>query len=247
MHRFALAGAVLVGLAGGGVVPTVGSAQAFEGVIHFTIRDEDGKTTDIVQMTKAGKMRMSVIESGQESGIIVDSVAGSMTIINGKDKSYMVIPREMVERARGMTRGSRRPSTSGADGPKGKITRTGRTETVAGVRCEVYAYDGTDDGHHVTGEACLAKGVGMLFGRNMGMGMLGGEEPSAMQERVRNWGQIGALLAQGYGLLKATSYRDGKPSGSIEVTAVQRGAPSDAVFQPPAGYKQQSLMGGRSH
>jgi hypothetical protein len=243
---------VAAGLVGSGLLPSVASAQTFEGVIHYTLHDEGGKTTNIVQTSKHGKMRMGIIENGQESGMIVDSTAGTVMFIDGKNKSYMVVSRQMMDQMRGMTRGMtpgmrRQAGQSDADGSTGKVTRTGRTEVVAGVSCEVYTYDGTEDGKHVTGEACLAKGVGMLFAGGMGMGMMGREERSALQERYRNWGEIGTLIAQGYGILRATSYRDGKPNGSIEVTAIERGAPSDAQFQPPAGYKQQSMMGGPPH
>jgi Domain of unknown function (DUF4412) len=252
MQRSVLAGVVTIGFAMGGVVPTVASAQAFEGVIHYTIHDDEGKTTEIVQASRHGKMRFGAIENGQESGMIVDSTAGTVTFVDGKNKSYMVINRQMMDQMRGMTRGMthnmRRQAQSDDDRASGKVTRTGRTEVVAGVRCEVWAYDGMDDGHHETGEACLAKGVGMLAMGGMGLDMLGGQDArQAMQERYKNWGEVGNLLAQGYGILRAKSFRDGKPNGSIEVTSIERGAPSDAQFQPPAGYKQQSMMGGPPH
>lgn len=253
MQRSMLAGAVTIGFAMGGLVPAVGSAQAFEGVIHYTVRDDAGKTTEIVQASRHGMTRFGAIENGRESGMIVDSIAGTVTFVDGKNKTYMVIPRQMMDQMRGMTRGMmgnmRRQAQSDDEHPSGKVTPTGRTEVVAGVRCEVWTYDGMEDGHHETGEACLAKGVGMLaMGGGMGLGMLGGQEAQqALQQRYRNWGEVGNLLAQGYGILKAKSLRDGKPNGSIEVTSIERGAPGDDVFQPPAGYKRQSMMGGPSH
>jgi hypothetical protein len=252
MQRNVLVGVVTVGLTLGGLVPAVASAQAFEGVIHYTIRDDQGKVTEIVQASKRGKLRIGTVENGQESGMIIDSMAGTVTMVDGKQKTYMVINRQLMEQMRGMANGMMRGArgqagTADDDRSTGKVTRTGRTEVVAGIRCDVWSYDGIDDGKHVTGEACLAKGVGMMSPGSLGFGMLGGMQREAMQERYRHWGDIGNLLAQGYGILKATSTRDGKPSGSIEVTAIQRGAPGDAQFQPPAGYKQQSMMGGRPH
>jgi hypothetical protein len=241
----------------GGLVPTIGSAQTFQGVIHFTMHDENGKTTQVVQMSKPGKMRFGTVENGQESGIIVDSTAGTVTFVDGREKTYTVISQQMMEQMRGMMGGMMRnmgrqrgqAGSAGEDHPNGKVTRTGRTDVVAGIPCEVWTYEGTGDhGEHETGEACLAKGVGFLGMQNMGLGMLGGPQArAAMQERYSQWGEVGKLLAQGYGILKASSFSNGKPNGSIEVTSVQRGAPADDQFQPPAGYKQQSMMGGRSH
>jgi hypothetical protein len=251
MRGSMLAGAVTVGLVLTGLLPGGASAQAFEGVIRYTVHDEGGKMTNIVQMSKPGKLRMGVVENGQESGMIVDSIAGTVMFIDGKEKTYMVVSRQMMEQMRGMTRGMHRqpgqPSTSEDGRPTGKVTRTGRTEVVAGVPCEIWTYDGMEDGKHETGEACLAKGIGMMAAGGLGFGMMGGEERQAIQERYRSWGEVGKLLAQGYGILKASSFRDGKPNGSIAVTSIQRGAPSDAQFQPPAGYKQQSMLGGRPH
>lgn len=246
-----MAVAVSIGLAMGGLVPTIGSAQTFQGVIHFTMHDENGKTTQVVQMSKPGMLRFGAIENGQESGIIVDSTDGTVTFFDGGHKTYTVISREMMEQMRRMTSGMMRgrqrgqAGSSGEGNASGKVTRTGRTETVAGVPCEVWTYEGTGEhGEHETGEACLAKGVGLLAMNNLGLGMLGGPQAQAMmQERYRNWGEVGKLLSQGYGILKASSFINGKPDGSIEVTSLQRGAPADAQFQPPAGYKRQSMMG----
>lgn len=245
MERSVLAGVVAVGLAMGGLAPAVATAQTFEGVVHYTIRDDEGKTTEIVQASRHGKLRIGTIENGRESGMIMDSIAGTVTFVDGRKQTYTTISRQMMEQMRGMTRGMRRQADRSNDDerPAGKVTRTGRSETVAGVRCDVWTYDGMEDGKHVTGEACLAKGVGMLSNGGLGFGLMGEEGRQAMQERYRDWGEIGNLMAQGYGILKASSMRDGKPAGSIEVTAIERGAPSDAQFQPPAGYKQQSMMG----
>jgi hypothetical protein len=120
---------------------------------------------------------------------------------------------------------------------------------VAGVTCQVYAYDGMNEGTHATGEVCLAKGAGIMASGSMDnlAGMFGVQARQSMQQRFREWGPLGTLIAQGYGLLKATNYEDGKLRSSLEVTAFQRGAPPAAAFQPPAGYTEKSMgdmMGG---
>ena len=85
---------------------------------------------------------------------------------------------------------------------------------------------------------------GSIPGMNM-MGPMGMQQRQSMQARLTEWGPIGTLISQGYGILKATSMEDGKQKSAIEVTAIQRGAPSDAMFAPPAGYteKQMPMMG----
>jgi hypothetical protein len=71
------------------------------------------------------------------------------------------------------------------------------------------------------------------------------QQRQSMQQRLTEWGPIGTLISQGYGILKASSQEDGKQKTTIEVTAIQRGAPPDAMFAPPAGYteKQMPMMG----
>lgn len=255
MRRAMLACTVALGL---GWSARTAQAQVFQGMLSFTVHEESGKTTEITQYTKTGKSSFLAHETGKPAnGFIVDSVAGTMTMVDGEKKTYTVVNmaamRQMMQGMAGMMKGIQN-MRHGADtaehhGPKGTVTPTGRTEVVAGVTCAVYAYDGTEDGHHRTGEACLAKGVGLMAGGSFpGMGMMGGMgdmQRQSMQQRLTEWGPIGTLISQGYGILKATSVEDGKQKSTIEVTAIQRGAPSEAMFAPPAGYteKQMPMMG----
>jgi uncharacterized protein DUF4412 len=252
MRRAVLACTVTLGLA---VSASTAAAQAFQGKLSFTVHEDNGKTTEITQYTRTGKSALIAHEAGKAGGgMIVDSAAGTMTMLDGEKKTYTVINlaamRQMMQGFAGMAKGmmGHRGDSSESHGPKGTVTPTGRTEVVAGVTCSVYAYDGTEDGHHRTGEVCLAKGVGLMAGGSfpgMDMGMMGMQQRQSMQQRLTQWGPLGSMLSQGYGVLKATSTEDGKPKGSMEVTEIQRGAPPDAMFAPPAGYteKQMPMMG----
>jgi uncharacterized protein DUF4412 len=256
MRRVVLAGVVSLGLAWSGAPA---AAQAFQGTLRFTIHDEGGRTTEVTQLTRPGKTAFLAAESGKPGGgMIVDSAAGTMTVLNGEDKSYMVISLAMMQQMAGMAKGMQGMTHRGADSSqgerlKGTLTPTGRSEVVAGVTCQVYTYEGMDEGKHVSGEVCLAKGAGLMVSSGMGSlpGMFGMQTRQSMQQRLQAWGPLGALLAQGYGVLKATSFENGKPKGSMEVTALQRGAPPEAAFHPPAGYTEKSMGdmmgGGRPH
>jgi uncharacterized protein DUF4412 len=255
MRRAVLAGAVTLGLAWSGLRPSAAAAQVFQGMIRFTVHDENGRTTEITQLSKTGKTSFMAAESGKPGGgLIMDSTAGTMTMVDGEHKTYTVVNlvamQQMMKGMAGMAKGMQRGSESdAAGGPKGTITATGRSEVVAGVTCQVYAYEGTNNGTHDTGEVCLAKGAGLMVGGDvMGQmpGMMGMQRQT-MQQRLQEWGPLGTMLTQGYGVLKATNYEDGKLKGSLEVTAFQRGAPPDAAFHPPAGFTQKSMgdmMGG---
>jgi hypothetical protein len=254
MRRVVLACSVTLGLAWSA---STAAAQAFQGMLSFTVHDDNGKTTEVTQYTKAGKSAFIAHETGRAGGgFIVDSAGGTMTMLDGEKKTYTVINlvamQQMMQGFAGMAKGMmahRGADSAEHQGPKGTVTPTGRTEVVAGVTCAVYTYDGTDNGHHQTGEACLAKGVGLMAGgsipgMNM-MGPMGMQQRQSMQQRLTEWGPIGSLISQGYGILKATSQEDGKQKTSIEVTAIQRGAPPDAMFAPPAGYSEKPMSMGR--
>lgn len=256
MRRAVLAGAITLGLAGAGLRPA--AAQAFQGTIRFTVKDEAGRPTEITELVRPGKTSFMTTESGRPGGgMIVDSTAGTMTIIDAGEKSYTVINlafmQQMMKGMAGMARGMQGAGSdpdARANSPKGTITPTGRSEVVAGVTCQVYAYDATDNGRHETGDVCLAKGAGVMVGGEIAgqmPGMMGMRQRQSMQQRLVSWGPLGTMLSQGYGILKATNYENGKLNGSLEVTAFQRGAPPDAAFQPPAGYSEKSMadmMGG---
>src|SRR5512146_568642 len=255
MRRAVLVSAVTLGLAWNGLGPSAAAAQAFQGTIRFTVRDENGRATDITQFSRPGKSSFMAVESGKPGGgMIVDSTAGTMTIIDNGEKTYTVINlammQQMMQGMAGMARGMQRGNRADADpAPKGTITPTGRSEVVAGVTCQVYSYDGTDNGKHDTGEVCLAKGAGLMVGGDvMGQmpGMMGMQRQT-MQQRMQAWGPLGTMLSQGYGVLKGTNYEDGKLKGTLEVTAFQRGAPPDAAFHAPPGFTEKTvgdMMGG---
>ena len=260
MRRHVLVGAVALGLAGSGFLPRAAAAQRFQGMIRFTIHDEDGKTTEVTQFAAPGRSSFMAMEQGKAGGgMIVDSSAGTMTFVNGEDKSYTVLNlammQGMMQGMAGMMKNMPHDQNDAAGegargGPKGTLTATGRSEVVAGIRCQVYAYDGTDEGKHETGEVCLAKGAGMMVGGETPQvmpGLMGQRMRETMQQRLAEWGPLGGMLAQGYGILKGTNYENGKLKGSMEVTAFQPGAPPASAFQPPAGYKAKSMsqmMGG---
>ena len=252
MRRAAIAGLCAIGMALGAVRQA--SAQAFAGTAHYTIHDENGKTTTMTQMTKPGHSATQFTNEGKSGEFIVDSAAGTTTIVSSEDKSYFVITKEMIQGMAGMMSGvagmMRRhgaDTSAAAAGPKPTITRNG-SAVVAGITCDVYHYDGMNDNKHVTGDVCLAKGVGMGLFSNPMSGMMGGmgmqqQRQPGLSDRLRQMGQLGDLLTQGYGIMKATNNEDGKPKGSIEVTAIERGTPPDAAFAPPPGYKEKSMGG----
>ena len=89
MRRAVLVSAVTLGLAWSGLGPSAAAAQAFQGTIRFTVRDEHGRATDITQFSRPGKSSFMAVESGKPGGgVIVDSTAGTMTIIDNDERQF---------------------------------------------------------------------------------------------------------------------------------------------------------------
>jgi hypothetical protein len=104
-------------------------------------------------------------------------------------------------------------------------TRTGKTETVAGVKCDVIRGVGTENGQPREADICIAREIGF------GSGSTGG---GPFSEALTEYANLD--LAPGEGVVKMTSVENGKPRVDLELIRVDRRALSAADFQPPAGY-----------
>ena len=237
-HRWTFAGLLVLSLA----LPAGAQGQAFEGVVTYTIRADQGEEHTVVQMSKAGKIRQDFTENGRVMSLISDQAAGTLTTLMPEQKMYMVMRREDMQRmmkgiqdmAQGM--GPTR-SDSSARRPQGSFTRTGRTAVVAGVTCEIFAFAGTDSGQREKGEACVAKGTGVLLG-SMGFGFMAGPQ---RRRPATGLGPAEQLLTEGYGLLRITREVEGKTVTVLEVTSIQRKSVAEDQFQPPAGYREMNM------
>lgn len=80
----------------------------------------------------------------------------------------------------------------------------------------------------------MAKGVGFALAE------LTFENPM-LQHGQAGWSQMQqyrSLVGGDKGILKVVRIKDGKPRTELEATKIDRTAPSDDAFKPPAGYKE---------
>jgi hypothetical protein len=150
----ALAGAV----AAMGFAAPVRAQNTFEGVIEFRFLNKDSMT--MTQTSKGNMVRIDV--HGKESmpmAMMYDSKANTMTMVMYAQKMYMVNPMPSLD------------SALASHDRKVSFTKTGQTETVAGVSCTIYKGSSTDANGKVSeGQACLAKGVGFMIFQSMNRG-----------------------------------------------------------------------------
>jgi hypothetical protein len=199
------------------------AAQGFDGVIKFVNYNDDGNAPDtMVQMTKGSKVRFEGM--GKEGGGAMIMDGDKRIVLMPERKQYMVMVNKMSEHE---------PPKS--ERTKGTAVRTGKTETVAGIPCEVWHYTGTKhDGTPESGDACLSKGVGFMLNR-----LAGGRMAQFFTEGSQAFSEA---LASGMGVMKVTT------NGKVQLVAVKVQATSvpDAMFSPPSDYTvlDVSKMGG---
>jgi hypothetical protein len=215
----------------------------FDGTLTYVIHTETGKTATLVTATKGQKIRVDVADPtnpARQAAFLIDGAAHTRTILLPSQKKYITMPESMAgamgSMGGGMGMGGNGAAAAGAP-PKFNFTKTGRTETVAGVSCEVIHGTGTaSDGKTVEGDVCVAKGVGFNPGAWSQLG--GGQAPGhANMDAIRD------AIGPGNGVLKMTSTKDGKQEFDLEVTKIDRASPSDAIFTPPADYTTMSMGG----
>jgi hypothetical protein len=222
---------IVLGLSVAGV-QSAAAQTGFEGTLTYQIHSANGKTMTLVTMNKGNKMRMEMSDpdNPMHSGaFVVDGDAHTRMMVLNSQKKYIVFPESMANM---MNKGA-----NGANTPQWTFTKTGRTETVAGVSCEVMHGSGTNKGQPEEADACIAKGVGFNPGTFASMSAQGGAaDPSIAGIRDA----IGA----GNGVVKVTTTKDGKPDMTMEVTKIDRSPVSSDEFNPPAGYTPLQMGAG---
>jgi hypothetical protein len=236
--------ACTLALAAFGAMPAA-AQTGFEGVTTFKqYRKTDGTYTTLVQTTKGHKVRWQGMGS-DSSVMIFDGDAHSMIVVQPDKKTYMTITQADMEQMAAMMKPmeDRMKQKKGAsDSDKDKdfdidVKNTGRHETVAGVRCEVWHGTTTEDGKKKEGEACVAPGVGLaLFDVMLNNPMA--KRSNRFETMMAKYKQV---MAGGKGLLKMTSFEDGKATVDMEATKIDRHSVSDDAFKPPAGYTGTSM------
>jgi hypothetical protein len=227
---------IVLGLSVAGVQRAAAQANGFEGVTTYQMHSENGKTMTMVATSKGNKLRLDVnnpANPAQGGSFVMDGDAHTRTLMMAQQKKYIVIPESMAGAMGGMGKGA-----DAADAKKLTFTKTGRTETVAGVTCQVIHGTGTDsNGKTEEGDMCVAKGVGF--------------NPTAWQSLA---GQAGAgnsgmaavsdAVGPGNGILKMTTTKAGGSGFSMEVTNINKSSVPDDAFSPPAGYTQMQMPAG---
>jgi hypothetical protein len=218
-------------------LPAPAHGQRMEGAVTFRMTDDDGKVSEMKQITKGQKVRIEGFGSDQGAWIM-DPQTGRMMILDPKHKQAMVMTKQDMEQMRTMGAavkkqyGKEKPGAEEAD-YKLDFKPTGESRTIAGTKCEVWRGYTEEDGDREEGEACLADGVGFAMFDMMSNPFMGGEKSKMEQEFAR----YRKLVGPDKGVIQTAEIKNGKPAVQMEATKIEKGPVPDAMFEAPAGYK----------
>jgi hypothetical protein len=182
------------------------TAQAFEGSVTMNMTSDDGNSRSMTYMIKGGKMRFD--PPGAQISVVIDPAAQRMIVIMNAQRMYM-------ERDFASTMASIQQQTVGKTPA---IVRTGRTEMIAGYKCEHVTIT-DDDGTAV--DACISSELG-------GFRLPAASNPMSPQKEAGWMSQVGATSFP----LKVT--KNGKTI--MSVSAIEKKSLDSALFAAPEGY-----------
>jgi hypothetical protein len=218
-------------------VPGRARAQGmFEGMVAGTMSLADGKSMPFRYYQLGSRTRQEYTIEEHTMAMIFDGTTGDMTTLIPQQKKYMVTNmRETSAAGRRMADAmAGRNGGKAPDFSKMKVTATGQRETIAGIPCDHYLFQNTEETDTRPIDMCGATGLGF-----MGMaGQTGSMMPSTVALLRSQNPELARLARQGFFPLKMTfSDRQHPDKKSVwVVTQIDRHRPDAALFQPPAGY-----------
>lgn len=198
---------------------TLSAAKSFEGTATYKMTaGPSGKSMDMTFQMKDGKVRMEAEHDGHTMINIMDSANKKMVMLMPEKKMYME-----HEMKAPMGKGKK-------DGEKPKISKTGKTETIAGYKADEWLFETSKMTMHLWGTTELGSGFMQAGGGKPGEGV---EIPAELREK---------------GFFPLRIVGDGKRGFSqMEATSVKPGSLDASLFTVPSDYKKMSMpamMGG---
>ncbi len=191
--------------------PAPASAQSsFEGVVTLQVDGGPMGKQSIKYSMKGNKMRMDMSTGGMQMYSLFNRSEKTVDMVIPMRKMYM---QQTVDADR---------IKAGADSAMaaGKLTWTGKKETIAGHECEHATFK---DSTGKATDVCFAKGLGSFMSMPGGLGGIAGWK--------HHVGQSFPLKI----------VRDGKVE--MVATSIEKKSLPDSLFSVPAGYTKMSMPG----
>jgi hypothetical protein len=192
------------------------SAAEFEGDVDYEMRQEGEKPSKIHYQIKPPRMRVNMGSDRGNMTMIIHPTQKTVYMLMDEEKMAMkqVLKDERIKEAKSTI-------------DQGEFIKTGKIETIAGRKCEVYTYKDQEN----EGEVCNASGMGAFY--------LGGQgQPASTWEREAR--------AKGMFPLRTTvkSKKKGQAMTLIATRIQEKKLPA-SLFEVPEDYQvmDMSVMG----
>jgi hypothetical protein len=219
-----LASAPSCKLRGHKVISTLASLVSFEGEIDMSVSmmlpsmpaKMPSTMATLKLEIKGDKSRTETPGLGMAS--ISDATAKKMWMLDPTARTYTELDLATAGKAVAA-------ASTAAPKPKTKVTKTGRTDVVAGYSCDVYEVD-DPSGAMAHTELCMASGLSM-----MALGLTG--PFSMLSAGDDEWKDV---LSHGFPLRVLMRDATGAPLVKMEATRIEKKSLPDSEFQVPPGY-----------
>ncbi len=218
-----------------GGLPGLGAVLAgFEGEIGIVTKGSmAGKggagPQPLTLFIKSDKLRLDMppgmhgTESmGGKGWVVFSGGDKKLTVVDDGKKTALVIDLNKTENSPLKGLAGRGTPGGGPQKPPPKVTKTGKTDTVAGHKCETWQID--EEGKGKVGEACIANEGFSWFSM-----------PTAHLPSEHSW--AGELMDGKHFPLRFIGYEGAAETGRIEVTRIEKKPLAASQFEVPAGYK----------
>lgn len=188
---------------------TLAAQSPFEGAISMSLTGDDGKTSELAYMVKGGKIRFDVAgRGGEKMAIIVDPAEKKSLMVMFSQKMYME-----QEFGAGAEAAAEKAKPA-------KVERTGKTETIAGYKCEHVTVTESDGS---TSDVCETTGLGTF--RMPQSGGRGGPPKELGWQAALDKGGFPLKVQKG-------------DKVTLEVTKIEKKTLDAALFAPPEGFQK---------
>ena len=137
----------------------------FEGMVAGTMTLPNGTVAPFRYFQLGSRVRQEYSMEGHSAAMIFDGTTGDMIDIMPEQKKYMVINLRTASgpmRRLGETMGGGHGGSKQPDFSKVKVTPTGQRETIAGVTCEHFLFQNTEQPDNPPVDMCGATGLGFM-------------------------------------------------------------------------------------
>jgi hypothetical protein len=210
VHRLLLV--LTVGLAAAAAAaprPALPADASFEGVVTYRHAAAPGTPPLIATwLLKGSRSRMEFeVAPGTRSVVIMDVKTGAVISLMPGQKQYMAS--NLYDFAKAMP-----------DVPSSKYSPTGRSETIAGRKCDHYLIGTAEAGM----DLCIAKGMGYSTGSGI--------------PALSTWDDLRKAFPDGHFPLKIEGVSATGRQLMMEATRIEAKALPDSLFVPPPGYTE---------